>query len=83
VIIDDPQDLSDSYSASDVIGANGQLTLHTFEDGDEILTLPKFLKGYTKWFQQARSDRRNTSDIDAEQADIILQYALFDELVYG
>ncbi len=83
VTIDNPQHLSGSYYASDVIGVNGQLTLHMFEGHNEVLTLPKFLHGYTQWFTQARAKGVNINDIDADQADVILQYALFGKLIYG
>lgn len=75
---------------SDVIGRGGDIVLTT-EDGDYVLTLKAFLTGV----QMAINDdtieietinneyRIDTCMIDADIADIIIQYALFGKLVYA
>lgn len=75
---------------SDVTGRGGDIALTT-EDGDYVLTLKAFLTGV----QMAIDDdtieietinneyRIDTCMIDADIADIIIQYALFGKLVYA
>lgn len=77
--------------ASDQISRGGSLRLYDSEDDEEyILTLDKFLKGiklavndgYGKdWFgDDGWIDAMN---IDGEAADVIVQMALFGEVVFG
>ncbi len=75
---------------SDVTGRGGDIVLTTY-DGDYVLTLKGFLNG----LQQAINEfnfsmepvyggyKLDTSEIDADLADIIIQYALFGKLVYA
>lgn len=75
---------------SDVTGRGGDIVLTTY-DGDYVLSLNTFLTGV----QMAIDDdtiaietinnqyRIDTCMIDANIADIIIQYALFGELVYA
>lgn len=75
---------------SDITGRGGDIVFTT-EDGDYILTLNGFLTG----LQMAINDntvctkiingeyRIDTCDIDADIADVIIQYALFGKLVYA
>jgi len=52
-----------------------------------VLTLPKFVKGYQKYAEWAMQKNRevytDTAYMDAEIGDIIIQFALFDEIVFG
>lgn len=73
--------------ASDVIGYGGMLILTDVEesDGPWELTLEKFIEGIKK--EMIRSKFGSVQDLmdnhDAETADCIVQFALFNEIVYG
>lgn len=81
-----PEDQSNVHYASDVIAFGGKLKLTDVEDDDEIweLDLPKMLKGI-----QMHCEAHNIApldlmdDYDADTADSIVQFALFDEQVFG
>lgn len=67
---------------------NGKaVKLEDEEDGTVLeLTLEKFQQGCAKYTQETGRDIHRTIDesaFDAEDADMIIQYALFGELVYG
>lgn len=74
---------------SEVIGKGGDIILNT-QDGNYVLTLKAFMTG----LQKAIDDdyipleydhgvyKIDTCEIDADIADIIIQYALFGDLVY-
>lgn len=76
--------------ASDQISRGGSLILHdSEEDEDIILTLDKFLTGFVLacknkhgriWFDD---DCVECVNIDASDADVIIQYAVFGEERYG
>lgn len=77
--------------ASDQISMGGSLRLYDDENDEQyILTLDNFLKGIQQaikdgygsdWFgDDARLDAMN---IDGEAADVIVQCALFGEVIYG
>lgn len=76
--------------ASEQISRGGNLKLYDSEDGAEyILNLKNFLKGIViackngyddDWFE---GDEINTLNIDSEGCDIIIQCAIFGEIVYG
>ena len=79
--------------ASEQIARGGELILHDVE-GEELysLTLPKLTKGIKRWLEEVgiqseAIDRYSVyldcGMIDAEDADCIIQYALFDEIIYG
>ena len=71
--------------ASDVISIGGVLTI-TDDCGDKHeLTKEKFLKGLEKTIEHYEfNDAEDLHDNhDAETADVLLQFALFDEIVYG
>lgn len=75
--------------ASEQISRGGTLKLHDYEE-DKIyeLTLSKFLNGLAKVVGERGLDVLNEgkidpSNIDAEDADAIIQYAIFGEVVYG
>jgi len=78
--------------ASEQISHGGALTLYDAENGDKwTLDLEKFLSGVKLWIQNG-DDRYgalqgdgtlDTGEIDGEMADMIVQYALFGEVVFG
>lgn len=75
--------------ASEQISRGGTLKLYDGESGEEFeLTKEKFIKGLTKHLEDGRSGlisqgMIDTGALDACDADAIIQYALFDEVVYG
>ena len=73
--------------ASDIIGIGGTLIITDAEDPTEKweLNKEKFLKGLEKtieWGGFADAEELMDSH-DAETADVLIQYALFDEIVFG
>ncbi len=77
--------------ASDQISRNGSLRLYDSE-GDEVyvLTLDKFMRGLQLAFEQGYyhsywldGDMLDTCQIDSIDADVIVQLALFGEVVFG
>ena len=76
--------------ASEQISRGGSLKLHDIEgDGVFELTLDKFLVGLRLWIENERAfeltsaGRLDVGQIDAAAADTIIQYALFNDIVYG
>lgn len=75
--------------ASDQISRGGVLILHDAESPDEWeLTLGKFLNGVKLYFEegchvQVNDGRIDAGDIDANDADCIVQFALFEKVVFG
>lgn len=78
--------------ASDQISRGGKLILHDAESSDKWeLDLEKFLNGMKLWVQNGddnygavqKDGTVDTCQIDAEMADLIVQYALFGEVVFG
>ncbi len=75
--------------ASDQISRGGSLMLYDAESDDKWeLTLTKFLAGVKKYFEESCHIRvedgaLDASDIDGEDADCIVQYALFGEVQFG
>ncbi len=75
--------------ASEQISRGGTLKLHdTEEDKTYELTREKFLTGLAKVVGERGLDvlikgKVDASNIDAEDADAIIQYAIFGEVVYG
>ena len=73
--------------ANEVIALNGILELVDSENTDEKweLTQEKFIKGLIKTMEHY--DYNTVSILmdnhDAEVADVLIQYALFDEIVFG
>ena len=61
---------------------NGYLTM--IEDGniEHKLDQEKFIKGLQMWIDKHHVTTIDTGDIDADDADCIVQYALFGELKY-
>ena len=76
-------------AASDQISRGGSLILHDSESSDKWeLTLEKFLNGVKLYFEdgchvQVEDNRIDAGDIDAGDADCIIQLALFGEVVFG
>lgn len=76
--------------ASEVISRGGDLVLST-DDGDKVLTLKTFLTGLQMVLDEFVIDLEMiggefyicTDCIDADLADVIVQYSLFGELVYS
>lgn len=78
--------------ASDQISRGGSLRLYDNESNDTwVLTKESFLKGLKLWFEGQKpgpeylDDEGNldASEIDSVDADAIVQYALFGEIVFG
>lgn len=76
---------------SDVTGRGGDIALTT-DDGDYILTLESFYNGLQKLIDESEEYylyqtndgmKIDTSEIDADIADLIIQYAVFGKLVYA
>ena len=76
--------------ASEQISRGGTLRLYASEaDSVYELTLDKFLNGVRLWIENERAftltnaGQLDTGDIDALAADMIIQYALFSDVIYG
>lgn len=74
--------------ASDQISRGGKIILYDAESNDKWeLNKDNFLKGLQKFLNKRPSvltdGEIDTCNIDAEDADMIIQYALFGELVFG
>lgn len=75
--------------ASEQISRGGTLKLHDSEEHKTYeLTLDKFLVGLAKVVSERGLDvlyrgKIEPANIDAEDADAIIQYAIFGEVVYG
>ena len=76
-------------AASDQISRGGSLILYDAESSDKWeLTLEKFLNGVKLYFEdgchvQVEDNRIDAGDIDAGDADCIIQLAIFEEVVFG
>lgn len=77
--------------ASEQISRGGMLKLYDAEGGEKYwLDREKFVKGFKLWLENY-DDRYDAVDIDGvdccnidgEMADMIIQYALFGEVLYG
>ena len=76
--------------ASEQISRGGTLRLYDIEDGTvSELTLDKFLNGLRLWIENERTfeltnaGRLDVGQIDALAADAIIQYALFNNVIFG
>ena len=76
--------------ASDQISRGGSLRLYDAEEDEVyVLTLEKFLNGVQLAFDEGYANRWingcsiDTCGIDGEAADVIVQLALFGEVVFG
>ena len=75
---------------SDVISKGGKLEIYYDKGLFRTLTKVKLIKGIQKWYEnyyyprhKEVQDEFHMFDWDAGDSDIILQYALFNEVVYG
>lgn len=78
--------------ASEQISRGGKLKLYDAEDNEVYeLDIEKFMQGFRFWIENG-DDRYgavhadgsvDVCQIDAEMADMIIQYALFNEVVFG
>lgn len=78
--------------ASEQISRGGALKLYDCENGDiHELTLEKLLNGiklaingnYYADYEWHYGDKLDTCQVDADVADVIVQLALFQEVIYG
>ena len=77
---------SECVFASHVISKNGVLTLFDLDSTEKWdLTLEMFLKGVKKYCEENNIDSAEDlmDNHDAYTADDIIQYAIFDEIIYG
>lgn len=75
--------------ASDVVSQGGELII-IIDDDQLTLTKNKLIKGIQKWYEKYHYPRHkeiqgefHLFDWDANDSDLIIQYALFSEIVYG
>jgi hypothetical protein len=81
-----PEGVGNNIYASDLISKDGTLELYDIESTDKWeLTLEKFLNGVK--YVCERNGYTDADDLmdnyDADTADAIVQYALFNEIVFG
>ena len=85
-IVSIPEGVDANVLASDLISKGGVLEMYDAESSDKWeLTLEKFLKGLKMYCEENKYiDMEDLIDNhDADTADSIIQYALFDEIVFG
>lgn len=84
--------IEDARWASEVVAMGGEVAIHESDPdednpGPHILDRDKFIAGYTKYAEWATKRGRqwytDAGDIDAGEADVILQFALFGDCIYG
>ena len=88
--VDPCGDLLGEY-ASEQISRDGELWFHDREDDAWYkLTRKKFFEGFKRWVEDGGDiygavvgGKVDTGNIDAICADAIIQYALFDDVIYG
>lgn len=75
--------------ASEQISRGGTLILHDAEDDEEhLFTIEQFMQGLRLYLEQGchvniEDNAIDTCDIDASDADCIVQFGIFGEVVYG
>ena len=78
--------------ASEQIARGGTLILHDAESDDKwALTIHDLLKGVKLWLQNGddqyhalqKDGTVDCCEIDGEMADMIVQYAIFGEIIFG
>lgn len=77
--------------ASEEISRGGTLRLYDAESDDAWdLNIEKFCNGFRLWMENGgdrygavNATRVDTSEIDGDMADMIIQYAIFGEVVFG
>ena len=80
-VVDD--DYKTGKYASDVVGLGGELILKTFDNDTKRLNKKMMVKGIQQYIDEGGKHFPFTGSADAYTYDTILQYALFDEIVYG
>jgi len=72
--------------ASDFIAKDGKLKIY-FDGESDVLTLEKFLDGINNTIKNLGTNFTDAEDFmnnhDADTADMIIQFALFNEIVYA
>lgn len=81
---ENPQERKDEEYLSDILSKGRDIMLMDEFGKEHFLTLDNFKKGF-KMFKENHKGCvfSDAGDIDANDADEIIQYAIFDELVYG
>lgn len=76
--------------ASEQISLGGDLLFHVPDEGTFGLTRKDFIKGFSQWIENGGDeygavsvDGIDCGMIDSVCADEIIQYALFDEVIFG
>jgi hypothetical protein len=73
--------------ASDCVSRGGVIEIHDFDSGWHTLDLKKFIDGLSEYLNNEDFGVHNAEvlldDYDAGDADIIVQLALFGEVMYG
>lgn len=77
--------------ASEQISRGGSLALHDMEESKYyVLTLDKFVRGFKKWVEDGydrygavNGSEVDCGEIDGDMADLIIQLALFGDVIYG
>lgn len=70
--------------ASDHVGNGGDVTINVLEDKPELLTRAKMRRGIKRAASDfGVSEERWFDQHDADLADVALQFAVFDQVVYG
>lgn len=84
-----PKEMPTTEWAGVAINSGGSIRITSTED-DTILTKWALAKGVTLWAKQfprnilfSDGNRLDASNIDASDADCILQYAVFEKLIFG
>jgi len=84
-----PKEIPTTEWAGIAINSGGNIKIVSTED-DKILTKLTLAKGVMLWAKQfprnilfSDGNILDASNIDASDADCILQYALFDKLIFG
>ena len=91
MLADAPPDEPVAETAAKILLKGGSLTLLDDEDhsNEWVLTLDKLLNGIGQYISEAGAkafdgyEGLDIGYIDSVVADMIIQYALFDEIVYG
>lgn len=74
------KDNGSKRTTAEMLSQGYDIELHDSEAGETyLLTIEKFITGLTRWL----SEGGDLDNFDADDADRIVQYALFNELVYG
>lgn len=71
----------------EVISAGGEIGIIDEDGNSYVLDLDVFCDGFKKYVDWSIKNNKpvyfDPSDIDAEIADIIIQFGIFDEIIYG